>query len=499
MKKSKLYTLEKGAKQDFNIEKAGMDGTNSAVVEVSLMPGLEIEQKLHYLMHYPYGCIEQTTSSAFPLVHLKDMIQMPVERIDKINYIVRATIKRLKRFQLNNGGFSYWPGDSYISDWGTSYATHFLIEAQNSGYNVNDLLDNALKYLEKKSASKISSKKEYKIIDLTYDLMLLAKSGRPNRATMNYMRNNVKLPVLAGWYLALAYAFTGDNDIAKELYEKSSNDIKDYVDVYYTYGSPLRDYSVKLLLLNKLGLKKQSALLAKDIIIDFNKNWHSTQTTSYALIALTDYSKSMSDNLNFSYSSGDEVKNIKLGKPVYSFEVDEDAMSKLFTVENKDKKSVIFVNVISIGKPLQTETKAENSNIDLDITYVDKDGHPLNVSNLKMGQEFKAIVKIKKLNNLKDYRNIAVNQVFPSGWEILNWRMGAAKNENTYYIRYQDIRDDRVYSFLDMDYQSGNGKIEIPLVATFPGRFYMPVQYVQSMYDNTIFAKKPANWIKVSR
>lgn len=492
-------TLQGGEKQEFLIEKFGMPGTNSAKIEVSIMPKLNIEKRLQYLMHYPYGCIEQTTSSAFPLVRLQDIIEMSPARIDKINNIIIATIKRLNKFQLNNGGFSYWPGQSTVNEWGTAYATHFLIEAQNSGFDVYDLLENSLNYLRKKSSSGINSKNKYDIIDKSYQLMLLAKAGKPNRASMNYMRNNMKLPVLAKWYLAYAYTYTGDMDIAKELYNKGDNIIKDYIDVYYNYGSKLRDYSVKLLLLSKLGMKKESALLAKEIIEDFNTGWHNTQATAYSLIALSQYMKSTSSGLNFALGIQNNVKNIKLDKPLYSFSLDEAGMNEKFVIENKDKKSIIFVNIISMGKPLQSTEEKESSNMEMNIVYLDKNSNKLDIHNLKMGQEFKAIVNIKRLNGVKDYRNLAVNQVFPSGWEILNWRMGNADDNSTYYIRYQDIRDDRVYSFMDLNYQVNSGKIEIPLVATYAGRFYMPVQYAESMYDNSIYAKNPATWVEVKR
>ena len=137
--------------------------------------------------------------------------------------------------------------------------------------------------------------------------------------------------------------------------------------------------------------------------------------------------------------------------------------------------------------------------MEISIDYKDKNGKLLDVKNLKMGQEFKAIVSIKRLNNSKDYRNLAINQVFPSGWEILNWRMGNAENNSTYRVNYQDIRDDRVYSFLNLNYQNSRAVIEVPLVATYAGRYYLPVQYAESMYDNTIFAKKQAMWVEVKR
>ena len=499
VKNIKLITLNSGEKRDIVFEKFGMPGTNSAQLEISTLPKLKIEDRLHYLIHYPYGCIEQTTSSAFPLIHLNNMIEMPKERIDKINNIIIETINRLSKFQLNNGGFSYWPGEASVNKWGTTYATHFLIEAQNSGYDVHNLLDNSIKYMQKQTSLGLKSKNSYDIINLTYQLMLLAKKGKPNRASMNFMRNNVKLPVLARWYLAYAYTYTGDNDIALELYNKGKNQVNDYNDVYYTYGSQLRDYSVKLLLLDKLGMKRESALLAKDIIEKLNKGWHSTQTTAYSLIALSNYVKNTSSSLDFSFGTQKNISGIHLNKPLYSFDIDEMDMGKKYFIENKNKKSAIFINIITYGKPLQSTDERESNNIEMNIVYIDKNGNKLDVHNLKMGQEFEAVVSIKRLNGLKDYRNLAVSQIFPSGWEILNWRMGNADNNSSSYIRYQDIRDDRVYSFLDLNNLGNSKNIEIPLVATFAGRYYMPVQYTVSMYDNNIFAKIPATWVEVRR
>lgn len=497
IKNNKSYILSSGGSENLLVDKIGMKGTNSATIEFSTLPKLEIEKRISYLMHYPYGCIEQTTSSAFPLVHLNNMLEMPDEREDKINKIVVATIKRLKKFQHNSGGMSYWPGGSRVEAWGTTYATHFLLEAQSAGYSVDGLLEDLLKYLKKTTSKKINGHHSYDIQTRAYSLMVLSKAGKPNRSAMNYMLNNIKMPTLARWYLALAYAYSGNTKIANNIYNKTKNDIKDYIDVYYTYGSVIRDYSLKLMLLKKLDRNKEAAELAKNIVERFNKGWYSTQSTAYVIIALSDYMSDMSEGLDFEFKLNNEVKMVKTKKPMYSFNLSENELVENIFIKNKKQKGSLYLNVVSVGKPKQYEGNSESQNLNLNVKYIDNDGKNVDIQNLKMGQEFKAIINVKKGNSIKDFRNMVVHQVFPSGFEILNWRMGTSTQNNNNYFRYQDIRDDRVYSFFDLGY---NGiAVEIPLVATYAGKFFMPQQFAESMYDNSIFAKEKGKWIEIKR
>ena len=91
-------------------------------------------------------------------------------------------------------------------------------------------------------------------------------------------------------------------------------------------------------------------------------------------------------------------------------------------------------------------------------------------------------------------QEMALNQIFPSGWEIHNTRLfgeGEASN-----ARYQDIRDDRVYSYYDLISKSSKTFV-IQLNATYLGKFYLPTVYSEAMYDNMINARVPGQWVEV--
>ncbi|HEY6099335.1 MAG TPA: alpha-2-macroglobulin family protein, partial [Anaeromyxobacter sp.] len=107
---------------------------------------------LQYLLHYPYGCVEQTTSSTRPLLfvgNLLDNVDPAYTAGGKIEEMVLAGVQRLLSMQTPSGGLAYWPGETEPFGWGTAYATHLLVDAQRAGFAVpQDRLDEILKWIE---------------------------------------------------------------------------------------------------------------------------------------------------------------------------------------------------------------------------------------------------------------------------------------------------------------------------------------------------------------
>ena len=108
----------------------GVSGSNKARLEVSSFPTINFNGRLSYLIQYPHGCVEQTTSAVFPQLYLTDIMDIDANKKAEIQRNINAGIQKLGNFQLSNGGLSYWQGNNYVDDWATSYAGHFLIEAE---------------------------------------------------------------------------------------------------------------------------------------------------------------------------------------------------------------------------------------------------------------------------------------------------------------------------------------------------------------------------------
>src|SRR5690606_12517860 len=127
------FTLEANKEESLNFKTFGITGSNSAQIEFSTLPPMDFTNRLQYLIRYPYGCIEQLTSAAFPQLYLSGIFDLTFDKKKEIQLNVEKAIDRLGRFQLVGGGFSYWPGQTHASDWSSSYTGHFLLEAEKLG------------------------------------------------------------------------------------------------------------------------------------------------------------------------------------------------------------------------------------------------------------------------------------------------------------------------------------------------------------------------------
>ncbi len=147
------------------------------------------------------------------------------------------------------------------------------------------------------------------------------------------------------------------------------------------------------------------------------------------------------------------------------------------------------------GTPKAGTEKAKASGLSMKVSYVGEDGQPIKVDTLSRGRRFKAVVTVTNTGSAYA-TDLALAQKFPSGWEIQNDRVGKENYSYPAGVTYQDIRDDRVYSFFDL----GAGQsvtVTTGLTATYPGKFYLPAVSCEAMYDDKISALVPGKWTEV--
>ncbi len=486
---------------DFNYQPIGMLGQNTASIEISSMPSLNIEQRLGYLIQYPHGCIEQTTSAVFAQLYLNKLMTLSNEKQSQIQHNIEAGITRLKSFQLSNGGFSYWAGNTYANSWGSSYAGHFLVEAKKAGYAVSKkTLSNWINYQKKRanSWSKSTSDDNNDLVQ-SYRLYTLALAGSPARGAMNRMKENTDISRTAKWRLALAYATAGYDTQATNLIEGLSQAVdNNSANHRYTFGSSTRDQAMILETLLQLNQKEKSFELLMDIAKEMGdkNNWMSTQTTAYCFIAIAKYADKFKldkatnvtvtiDGNNSSVTGNDFVNQITISNP------DKPATLQIL---NKGEAPV-FARIIRSGTPIEGSEAAITRNINLKVVYRDTNGNRLNVANLPQGKNFKAEVTISNPGQKGVYNNLALTQIFPSGWEIINTRLDGSETAST-EVTYMDIRDDRVMHYFDLK-PNESATFTVLLNAAYKGRYYLPSISVGAMYDNSVFASKTGRWVSV--
>jgi alpha-2-macroglobulin len=496
--------VEQGMSKELIYTLPGVPGSNSVTLEISGIPPLDADKRLKYLIGYPHGCIEQTTSSVFAQLFLNDLVELDERTKSQINEHIKAGIRRIQTFQVSGGAFSYWPGESDYNSWGTSYAGHFLIEAEKKGYAVPTALKSAWIRAQKQMARQwttTQNKDPYYQGDLeqAYRLFTLALDGQPELAAMNRLRENKNLSVQAKWRLAAAYALSGQVNIAKELINRETIEIQQYNGMYSSYGSRERDWAMLLETMVLTNNRTQGAILTKKISEVLSSTlWMSTQSTAYCLMAVAKFSKDItSSEVNFSYHTANgKVINITSQKPLVQISLPAgNAKNGTVSISNRGKGS-LFTRVIMEGIPAAGEENEFNNNLHLEVAYYTPEGEALNISSLSQATDFMAIVSVYNPSAI-NYKDIALTQIFPPGWEISNSRL--AENElaqNKDIPTYQDIRDDRIYTYFDLR-KNEKKTFVVKLNASYLGRYYLTGAYCEAMYDNNISALKKGQWIEV--
>ncbi|MBI34978.1 MAG: hypothetical protein CMP67_06400 [Flavobacteriales bacterium] len=477
----------------------GIEGTNSGSFEVSTFPAMNLTKRLRYLIRYPHGCIEQTTSSVFPQLHLDKVVDLSTKQKRKIIENITKGISRIAKFQTDRGGFSYWPGGTSPSEWGSNYAGHFLLEAKAAGYKVpGHLLDNWASYQKKQAKRwRYSGNHSWEFNTQAYRLYVLAKAGHADFASMNYLKSKKKLNTLCKWRLAAAYAMAGQTDVANEIVYSLTMEIPEYRELSYSFGSAVRDKAMILETLLELRDKDKAIFLAKDIAKRLGESyWMSTQTTAYSLLAVSKFlGEHNSDFMQFDYLlAGNSNQSINAKIPVYKVDLKPEKDDKI-TIKNTGK-SLLFVKLVQSGVPATDDRTDAQSHLVMDLKYYDLDGNRINPDTILQGTDFKVKVTVKNPGTKGYLREMAINQIFPSGWEIHNSRMDLYNSEEGSRADYKDIRDDRVYTYygLSIGYTK---TFVVKLNAAYKGRFYLPSIESEAMYDNTINARKKGRWVVV--
>ncbi len=486
---------------DISIKLPGMEGTNTAQIEVSSVPSLNLGSRMAFLLAYPHGCLEQTTSAVFPQLYLSEVVDMSPAEKHRAETNVKTALNRLRNFVRPNGGFSYWPGGDYVSDWSNNYAGHFMVEAERKGFAIPPGMKDKWLAAQKNAARSwtpyVNKYYYYTQDDFTqaYRLYLLALAKAPELGAMNRLKERTELSVQAKWMLAGAYVLAGQPETGKKLVDKLSDDVKPYSGSSDTYGSADRDHAMILEVLLLLGEKEKSFLMAQRISKALNSNtWMSTQTTAYCLMALSKYAKDQTGGLDFNYTVNGKSDRVKNQKTIWNLDLGKQAAANTSAkIENKGKNT-LFVRLTAQGIPAVGQEQAAENDLKLKVRYLNDRNQEIDVATLTQGSDFVAEVSITNPGKRGYYTNLALTQIFPSGWEITEDRLNDTYSGDG--VTYRDIRDDRVYAYFDLS-ETGTIRVRVKLAAAYVGKFYLPAVGCEAMYDATISANTTGRWVEV--
>ncbi|EAI9961201.1 alpha-2-macroglobulin [Campylobacter coli] len=466
-------------------------GTTNATLKLSSTPILDMDKRIKYLLNYPYGCIEQTTSAVLPQLFL-DKFSTEFDKQKAINNI-NAAIERYSNFQTADGGFAYWQGGDESNAWGSNYAGMFLILAKQNGYFVPDsMYERWLKY-EQNFVQK-SVYRDYMMDIKANSLYLLAMAKKPNISEMNLLYDNLNtLSTEAKWQLAAAYKLAGVEDTAKQIASKISIE-PDSKYSFYTYGSLVRDEAIIANAYKQIYGTNNEELLQKISDTLLSKDYLSTQSTGYALYALAMGANLENMNENFMDAT------LKIDDQAYT--INQNQM-QIFSFN--DEKAIVSANkdiFVSFGVEgvKASENSAFSNKISLDRAFYDEKGNKISPSEIGSGQTFYMRISVSLNEGANYVSNIALTQILPSGWEVSNTLLddntpSFIKNSSYDFI---DVRDDKIMWFFGLN-KNRTHHFYIKLNAITPGSYTLSGAYAEAMYDDTYRALSESEKVVVKR
>lgn len=495
--------IDGGGDWQQEIKPLGPGNSNSAIVEVSSLPPINLTKRLNYLVRYPHGCLEQVTSAIFPQLMLDRLVELTEQQKTAVERNIKAGINRIRGYQLPGGGLGYWPGANEADEWSSNYAGHFLLEAEAKGFAVPDgMLDGWKRYQRSVAQQWSPNQYNWRGGDLVqaYRLYLLALAKAPEIGAMNRLKEFPQLSDEAAWRLAAAYQLAGQGIVANQMIKDRSISPQPYDQPGYTFGSTLRDQAMILESLGLIGRRQEAEKLLFAVAAGLsNNNWHSTQTTAYALLAIAKFNDRATGENIFSYTLNDQTTTVSTGAYLHRISIDLTTPNNRLRIQNSGRNK-LYIRTIREGQLPPGENPPQDSHpelLSMDIRYTDTQGKAIDPTVLPQGTDFIAEVTVKNPGNMGTYANVALTQIFPSGWEIINTRLG--DNEvalQTSAATYKDIRDDRVLTYFNIRQQE-TLTYRVLLNASYIGRYYLPLVSAEAMYDNRIQAFATGRWVDV--
>jgi len=487
----------------------GIDGSNQATLELSSVPSLNMEKHLGYLVRYPHGCLEQTTSSVFPQLYLSKVMQLNNEQQKKVEHHIKRAIERLRGFQLATGNFSYWPNSNDSNEWASIYAGHFLIEAQKLGYLLPaELLSDWLTYQADAAQRWLAGSHTYSQTQ-AYRLYTLALASKPQMGAMNRLRESGKMSKKARWMLASAYQVAGQTTAANSVIEglvSISN--QPTVNTPETFSSKLGDLGLQLSNLVALNKKKDANLLVEKISSELNRDaFQSTQGLSWALMGISRYLAGDTSYFSANFTVNDKDAKVITSNTPFLQQSLGNLEKKGATLEvSNTSGSKLFASIISRGIPEAGDEKAQTSGLKLRVSYsniVDKTELDLSENaEIIQGSDIAVTIDISNTTDRK-VDNIALTLPVAAGWEIHNANYSLKSDKNAGHktvnqFDHQDVRDDRIYTYFALDAKQSK-TFRTLINASYLGHYYLPAITAGAMYDGKLQARQKGRWINIRK
>lgn len=266
------------------------EGKSEAVVRLSETPLAVVATAASRLLTYPYGCVEQTSSSLLPWLALRDFPELlPPDRRSATNFAgaIAAGVERLWTMQLRDGGLSYWPGGDQAQRWGSAYGALVLAVARTAGVAV---ATNRFQRLQAWLAE--HWRDDHGAVNFDERCLIaaaLAAGGAPDLSLHDLLLESVdRLSGENRGLLAFAMARSGSGALgALKLLNRPAGK-----EPAGPFGNAARAVAIRLLAADALADESAAARLASDLVERQRAGaWETTQGNAWSLWAVSDFAR----------------------------------------------------------------------------------------------------------------------------------------------------------------------------------------------------------------
>ena len=434
-----------------------------------------------YLKYYPYGCTEQITSKIYPVVMLATTDKNVNTK--EVQDVYDAYIKELTSRQKGKNGFTYWNGGSYVYDLPAIYATQFLIDARELGYNVpNSLYNNAIDYL--KSIS--NSRPEYieDAQDIAFATYLLARNGVVSARALNVLEDYLSKKY-DDWESSLTAAYMGATYVLYKNEEKGRKLLESSIPAYtkylfrYDFDDSLTNTARYIYLASRHApdIVKANPALVTRLLDDINEGYYNSFSSAFSFAALYGLGKSAEDMPTYvDAGKGITVDKTNKNKAEFSENIKE------INVSFKEKNPVgYYYHITTTGYDKNLPSKQSNG-LSITKSFYDKNGKK--ITSAKQGDEVTVSIKISRNDsNYGEKTMIAVTDLIPGGTEILT--KNGVNVPRAY--EFHEFREDRAIIYLNI-YNDYDETITYRLKMLSSGEYFVPPAYGESLYNRDIYA-----------
>ncbi|WP_417809610.1 MG2 domain-containing protein [Thioclava sp.] len=490
---------------DANVFDGLQKGTGTASIAVGPIARFDAPGLLEALDRYPYGCTEQLTSKAMPLLYLQDVASaMDLGTRGDLHNRVAEAITEVLTNQSASGAFGLW-GPSSGDLWLDAYVTDFLSRARAQGFAVPD---QAFRAALDNLRNQINTAQDFDTGGgpYAYALMVLAREGAAAIGDLRYYAD-VKASAfdtpIASAQLGAALAAYGDQTRADAMFRQAARQMaalptKDGAQILRAdYGTNRRDAAAVLALVTEAGSKAiNQTQLTDRIAQQSGVDAVSTQEAMWMLLA----THALIDRVG---AQGFTINGAAVTGPMVRMVQDQTAGNAALDIHNGSDKSAALT-VTTYGVPVVPEP-AGGTGYAIQRSYFTMEGEPAKIDTVKTGTRLVTVLDVTPFGNGE--ARLMVSDPLPAGFEIDNPNLMASgdvggfdwlDSASAMEVAHSEFRQDRFLTAIDR-YNNKPFKLAYIVRAISPGTFHHPAASVEDMYRPDIRAHGDTGTVTITR